>query len=171
MNHNKNKPDIKKLSFFAIVAVALVIIVFSIVSPGKDEASKKKATGNNPVAKDTDIIIQTKEITEEPSFYPAVINGVDLEVIAVKASDGTIRTAFNTCQVCYNSGRGYYEVEGDKLVCQNCGNRFGINDIEVTKGGCNPVPITSEYKTVSDETITITKDLLAQATEIFADWK
>ena len=45
-----------------------------------------------------------------------------MEIVAVKALDGSIRTAFNTCQVCYNSGRGYYQQEGNELVCQNCGN-------------------------------------------------
>ena len=39
-----------------------------------------------------------------------------------------------------------------------------MDDVEVTKGGCNPVPITSEYITESDDTITILKDFLTQAT-------
>ena len=39
-----------------------------------------------------------------------------IEVLAVKSSDGTIRTAFNTCQVCYASGRGYYIQQGDGLI-------------------------------------------------------
>ena len=96
---------------------------------------------------------------------------MDLEVLAVKASDGTIRTAFNTCQVCYNSGKGYYKVDGNELVCQNCGNRFGMDAVGVTKGGCNPVPITEEYKTVTNDTITVSKDVLSQATVIFSEWK
>jgi uncharacterized membrane protein len=46
-----------------------------------------------------------------------------------------------------------------------------MNQVEVVKGGCNPVPITKEYKTVSDDTITISKNFLTQATVIFANWK
>jgi len=171
MSKNTNKKlDMKKLGMIIVAAVALVAIAYSLKTPdssgsgGNDELRKK-------AVKDSDIVIQTKDITETPSYYPANIQGVDLEVLAVKASDGTIRTAFNTCQVCYNSGRGYYEAEGNELVCQNCGNRFKMEDVEVTRGGCNPVPITQEYKTVTDDTITISKDMLAQATTIFADWK
>ena len=62
--------------------------------------------------------------------------------------------AFNTCQVCYDSGRGYYVQEGDVLVCQNCGNRFSAEQVELIKGGCNPVPIDSENKTDDGTTIT-----------------
>ena len=164
-----NKLDIKKLAIIAVAAIAVIGIAYSIKLPGKDTAEGSA----NKVAevKDSDIVISVKDISETATFYPAEIDGTKLEVIAVKAPDGTVRTAFNTCQVCYSSGKGYYEQEGENLVCQNCGNRFGMGEVEVTKGGCNPVPITPEYKTVNDDTITISKDLLAQATEIFANWK
>lgn len=171
MSNNTNKKQTSKKSIIiAAVAVILVVVAIILNLPGKSSPEQGTST-EIPVTKDSDLVIQTKDVTDQPSFYPAEINGVKLEVIAVKASDGTIRTSFNTCQVCYNSGKGYYKVEGNELVCQNCGNRFGFDDVEVTKGGCNPVPITSDYKTVTDDTITVTKDLLAQATQIFADWK
>ncbi|HWT73529.1 MAG TPA: DUF2318 domain-containing protein [Mobilitalea sp.] len=168
-NLNKKK-DIRKLSIIIVVAVLFVTVAFSIKVPGKSDSSQG-GSGNLPVTKDADMVIQTKDITDQPSFYPTEVNGVKMEVIAVKASDGSIRTAFNTCQVCYNSGKGYYKVEGDELVCQNCGNRFKMDDVEVTKGGCNPIPITSEYKTVTNDTITISKDFLTQASQIFTNWK
>lgn len=170
MSNNANKKNnYKKISIIAVAAIALVAIAFNIKAPNK--LSSQETSNNISEVKDSDIVIDTKSVTEQPNYYPAVINGVNLEVIAVKASDGTIRTAFNTCQVCYSSGKGYYEVEGDELVCQNCGNRFGMDDVEVTKGGCNPVPITPEYKTETDETITISKDFLEQAIVIFDNWK
>ncbi|MDR3277470.1 MAG: DUF2318 domain-containing protein [Oscillospiraceae bacterium] len=120
---------------------------------------------------DGDIVIPIGEVTETASFYPAEIDGVKLEVIAVKAPDGTVRTAFNTCQVCYSSGRGYYKQEGKNLVCQNCGNRFGMGDVEVQSGGCNPWPIFDEMKTADDKNITVTYELLKEATVIFSNWK
>ena len=168
---NKNSSfNYKKIAFIAVVAIIAVLAAYGV---DKITGSKKEGAQSSneiAVAKDSDIVIPVASVTENPAFYPAVINGTDLEVIAVKASDGTIRTAFNTCQVCYSSGKGYYKQEGNQLVCQNCGNRFGMDDVEVTKGGCNPVPITSEYKTVDNETITISKDFLTQATVIFENW-
>ena len=94
-----------------------------------------------------------------------------MEIVAVKAPDGSIRKAFNTCQVCYNSGRGYYVQEGNQLVCQNCGNRFDISQIEVIKGGCNPVPILKTDKTENSKTITIPSSFLQKNTSLFGKWK
>jgi uncharacterized membrane protein len=56
-------------------------------------------------------------------------------------------------------------------VCQNCGNRFRLSQVEVRSGGCNPVPIFSKDKTVDSEKIVISKDYLKQAKGIFARWK
>ena len=122
-------------------------------------------------AADGDLFIPAKDITERAVFYPLNVDGVDMEVFAVKAPDGTIRTAFNTCQVCYGSGYGYYVQDGGAFVCQNCGNRFRTSDIEIVKGGCNPLPITKELKTADENGITISRELLVQAKPIFRNWK
>ncbi len=169
-NNKSNKTDLKKLAIIGVAALTLIIIALIVKLPGKTGSSGASDLEAAAVT-DSDIVIPVSEVTEKPSFYPAKINGTDMEVIAVKASDGTIRTVFNTCQVCYSSGKGYYEYENGKLVCQNCGNSFSMDDVEVTKGGCNPVPITDEYKTVTDDTITISKDVLVQAAQIFENWK
>jgi uncharacterized membrane protein len=124
-----------------------------------------------PAIKDKDLVIPIAEITENAVFYPVELGGTLIEVLAVKAPDGTIRTAFNTCQVCYGSGKGYYKQEGTVLVCQNCKNRFRMSQVEVRSGGCNPVPIFAANKTVTDTTITISKEYLTRAKDIFARWK
>jgi uncharacterized membrane protein len=124
-----------------------------------------------PAIADKDLVIPVADISENAVFYPVDIGGTRLEVLAVKAPDGTIRTAFNTCQVCYASGRGFYKQQGTVLVCQNCGNRFRMNQVGVRSGGCNPVPIFAADKAVTDSTITISKDYLAKTKNIFARWR
>jgi uncharacterized membrane protein len=124
-----------------------------------------------PAIADRDLVIRLEEVTENAVFYPVDIEGTRLEVLAVKAPDGSIRTAFNTCQVCYASGRGFYKQQGTVLVCQNCGNRFRMSQVEVRSGGCNPIPIFRDYKTVTDTTITISKEFLKEARAIFARWR
>ncbi|MDR1586298.1 MAG: DUF2318 domain-containing protein [Treponema sp.] len=124
-----------------------------------------------PAIADRDLVIPLAEVTENAVFYPVDIEGTRLEVIAVKAPDGTVRTAFNTCQVCYGSGRGFYKQQGTVLVCQNCGNRFRMSQVEVRSGGCNPVPIFKGNKTVDDENITISKEFLKEAKVIFSRWR
>jgi Predicted membrane protein len=159
--------------FFAVKAVLPPKQAESTPSAGQTASetvsqTASQATTTNQAA--SDLVIQKSSVTSTPSFYPYESNGTKMEVIAVKASDGTIRTAFNTCQVCYSSGRGYYKLEGNALVCQNCGNRFTADQVEQQKGGCNPVGITKEYKTETDGTITLKKSFFDQTRQIFANW-
>lgn len=118
-----------------------------------------------------DLKILKSEVTEKAKFYPYKADGVNMEVIAVKASDGSIRTAFNTCQVCFDSGRGFYTQQFDELVCNNCGNRFKIDKVEKIKNGCNPIPITKENKVDDGKYIVISKDFLVKYKMFFARWK
>ncbi len=120
---------------------------------------------------DWGIVIAKKDITSTAKFYPYTVNGKPMEVFAVKALDGTIRTALNTCQVCYSSGRGYYKQEGSVFVCQNCGNRFRLDQIEKIKGGCNPIPLLGADKTDLGDSIGISKVYLASVAPYFARWK
>lgn len=117
------------------------------------------------------IVIEKSEITKTAMFIPFESNGTYMELIAVRANDGTVRTALNTCQVCYNSGRGYYEQLGDVLICNNCGNQFTIDQIELIKGGCNPVPVLEAMKSEDEESITISIDALAEFEPLFKNWR
>lgn len=126
-----------------------------------------------PTAKPMDIAVKIPkaEVTSQAKFYPCKIDNITMEVIAVKAGDGSIRTALNTCQVCFDSGKGYYVQIGEYLVCQNCKNKFHIDQVEKVKGGCNPVPVLQEDKTDLGDSIAISKDFLASQKEYFKKWK
>jgi uncharacterized membrane protein len=145
-------------------------IALALAMGGAVWGADKAAPPRNPVV-DQDLVIPLSDLSTTAQFYPVVIEGVQMEVLAVQAPDGTYRTVFNTCQVCYGSGRGFYKQSGNVLVCQNCGNRFPMGRVEVSSGGCNPVPIFAQYKTQDDEKIVIPKDFLIKAKSIFARWK
>lgn len=141
-------------------------------SSGTATEPKEETSGViGAIPSDEDFKILKSEVSDKATFYPYKADGIYMEVLAIKASDGSIRTALNTCQVCYNSGQGYYKQEGNKLVCQNCGNRFGVDDVEIVRGGCNPVPVLHENKSDDGEYITVNKDFLAANKELFTDWK
>lgn len=164
----------KKTTIIILVIAVFAIAgaTFAMTQPKGGEQASAVGTAKEAVLNESgDMLISAADITETPTFY--VYNELDskMEIIAVKASDGTIRTAFNTCQVCYNSGKGYYKMEGELLTCQNCGNRFGRDQVEVTKGGCNPVPITDEYKKTDGDNIVVPKEFLKEAQVIFENWK
>ena len=117
------------------------------------------------------LVIPISEISGTAAFYPIIVDGTAMEVFAIQASDGTVRTAFNTCQMCYTSGRGYYVQEGKYLICQNCGSHFTADQVERLTGGCNPWPISADSKTQTEDSIQIAYDFLKEATAIFTNWK
>ena len=63
-----------------------------------------------------------------------------IEFFVLKSKDGVVRAAFNACDVCYQSKKGYTQ-DGDHMVCNNCGRRFPADQINVIHGGCNPSPL------------------------------
>ncbi len=61
-----------------------------------------------------------------------------IEYFIVKDASGTIKTAFNACDVCYGSHKGYKQVD-DKMQCNNCGNKYEISKLGTAgSGGCWP---------------------------------
>ena len=106
------------------------------------------------------LAIPIADLSQTASFYKADIDGTEIELVALKDSKGNLRTAFNACQVCYSSGKGYYVQDGNYLVCQNCGNSFTIDQVGIASGGCNPWPILDSDRTVTDDEIQISYDVL-----------
>lgn len=88
------------------------------------------------IKKDGYLAIPIADLSQTASFYKADLDGTEVELVALKDSKENLRTAFNACQVCYSSGRGYYRQEGEYLVCQNCGNSFTIDQVGIASGGC-----------------------------------
>ena len=106
------------------------------------------------------LAIPIADLSQTASFYKADLDGTEIELVALKDSKGNLRTAFNAYQVCYSSGKGYYVQDGNYLVCQNCGNSFTIDQVGIASGGCNPWPILDSDRTVTDDEIQISYDVL-----------
>lgn len=181
---NNNQQKKSNLALYLMTAVALCLVAAVIIVP-KLAKGNKGVTDGNVTASDANgggdevqvieagesLVIPISEVSSTAQFYPVEVDGTRMEVLAVEDSEGNIRTAFNTCQICYASGRGYYVQDGDVLVCQNCGNGFTVDQVEIQSGGCNPWPIFAENKTVTEDSIEISYDFLKKSKEIFANWK
>lgn len=157
-----------------IMTIMMIILSLTTLSGCGKEKASTSASGVNAAEKISSgesLKIPVKEISEKASFYSVEVDGTQMEVIAVKDSDGNIRTAFNTCQICYDSGNGYYKQEGNELVCQNCGNSFTMEQVGESAGGCNPWPILEEDKTETDSEVKISYDFLKESSDIFENWK
>lgn len=159
----------------AAVVIAIVAAIVLLSAPasdgtGQDAMDEVMRHETQVVAMGENMKIPTDEVKDGPHFYPVEVDGVEMEVIAVRDTYGHIRTAFNTCQSCYNSGLGYYLPKDGYLICQNCGYRYAPNDVEVAANGCNPYPIFEDEKVTTETEILISYEFLKEAEAIFANW-
>ena len=115
--------------------------------------------------------IPVSELSETIRIYPVAVDGLSMEILAAKDADGSLRTAFNTCQVCNGSRKAYFVAQGDHVVCQNCGNSFARTDVGVLSGGCNPYPIFADSRDDTADTVRLSYDFLSGSSSLFARWK
>lgn len=92
--------------------------------------------------KDGNVYIPIKEVNDGQAHYfkTTADDGTMVDYFLVQSSDGVIRAAIDSCDVCYRSGKGYVQ-DGGVMVCTNCGRRFATDRINEVKGGCNPAPL------------------------------
>ncbi len=152
------------IGLLAIVSLSIIVLLLVKNSAEATDAPLTLSEGAN-------VVIEKASIGTEAQFFPYKSGDIEMELLAFKASDGSIRTAFNTCQVCYDSGYGYYVQDGDVLVCQNCGNRFPADRVGIEVGGCNPIPIMADNKIEDDTTITISSTTIDAYSVYFERWK
>ncbi|WFS62745.1 DUF2318 domain-containing protein [Pseudodesulfovibrio thermohalotolerans] len=126
-------------------------LAFSLFSDGYESVTPKDGAVIIPVDKVDDGDIH---------FYKLADNGKDIRFFLLQSNDGVVRAAFDACDVCYESRKGY-SLEGDFVRCNNCGMRFHSSRINVAEGGCNPAPLK---RTRDDGSVRIqTADILSGA--------
>jgi uncharacterized membrane protein len=139
---NRTKQVVAAAVFLAsIVFGTLSVYAFSLGKYEKVKASNGTVT--LPVAKLAD---------GKAHFYKFEDSGKEVAFFAAKAADGSIKTAFDACDSCYKSKKGY-EQQGDKMNCKNCNQKFAIDRLGPNAtGGCNPGYLPHQ---VSGNSITI----------------
>ena len=134
----------------------------------KSDAEKEEtAVYETPAVENGEISINADTLTSNPMYINYDFNGTNIQLIAVKGSDGTPRLSLNTCQVCNPSPRAYFKEQNGRLVCQNCGNVFTVDSVGETTGGCNPMYI--DYKNTDGKLTVSVADLDTYADQ-FASW-
>ena len=89
-------------------------------------------------------------------FYRFQGQSGPVDFFVVRSTDGVLRAAFDTCDVCYRERKGYRQ-EGNDMVCNNCGQHFRTDLVNVVKGGCNPAPLHRQL--VSDKLLIAVNDI------------
>ena len=122
----------KQVLWAAIFVVALLVGAVSVFAFSLGRYEKVKANGGV-------VTIAASRLSDgKARFYKFEDGGKEIAFFAVKASDGSLRTAFDACDACYKSKKGY-EQQGDKLNCNNCNQKFAVNRLGPNAtGGCNP---------------------------------
>lgn len=107
------------------------------------------------------ISIPIDSLSSQAKWFEYDASGTTVRFFAVKTDDGVVKTAFDACDVCGSSKKGYRQ-EGNVMVCNNCGNRYPISGIGTqnkTPGGCWPGYLSS--KIVGDQLVVEKSDLEA----------
>ena len=122
----------KQVVWAGVVTVALLVAAVSVFAFSLGKYEKVKANNG------TISVAVAKLADGKARFYKIEDGGKEITFLAVKASDGSYKTAFDACDACYKSKKGY-EQQGDKLNCKNCNQKFAINRLGPNAtGGCNP---------------------------------
>ena len=161
---NTQKAKDKKKLVLPMIAVLVLIAALAVLLIPQGKKTGSLSAGDF-------LTIPLSSVTRTASFYPVNVDGTEMELLAIRTEGGEIRTAFNTCQSCYASGRGYYVADGTEIVCQNCGFRFTADRVGLEgHGGCNPWPIPASGRTETGDSILIPYAVLADAREVFSNW-
>lgn len=118
------------------------LLIFGCAGQAAQE-SKAQADNDFP-----DMVwIPLSEVTETVKHFEHDTGGVTVRYFAVRGSDGAVRTAFDACEVCYRSRKGYTQV-GNDVRCNNCGLSFNIDDLgtENQGKGCWPAYLSNEVR-------------------------
>jgi uncharacterized membrane protein len=122
-------------------------------------ATEGDAGGSNLIKPvDGQLRIPVSEVNDGKAHHYRVKadDGTMVTFFVLKSRDGVIRAAMDACDVCYKAGKGYYQ-DGDFMVCENCGQRFASNRINIVKGGCNPAPLNRAVQ--GDNLVIAVKDI------------
>jgi uncharacterized membrane protein len=142
-----------------LLAIILIItLCLGIIASSADAAV-------TPVITDKDVIFPESAFADGKAqfFEYKTHDGKKVKYFIIKSSDGVIRAAFDACDVCWESGKGYKQ-QGDYMVCQNCGRRFQSTKVNVVTGGCNPSALT---RTIKDGKVFIPLQALNEGTRYF----
>ncbi|MBR9705701.1 DUF2318 domain-containing protein [Candidatus Pacearchaeota archaeon] len=129
-----------KKVIFGIGVFALAALIYFMFGKGSSVNGNAVAISTEIIDEGDMIKIPLSAISTKAQFQEYNSNGVDIEYFIVKAKDGSIKAAFNACDVCYRSKKGYRQ-QGSDMICNNCGNHYAISGLgtkNLNGGGCWP---------------------------------
>ncbi len=159
---------------FALAIITVCVLLSACSSSDQPTGEKPRSTINyekytelQPNDNRT-VTIPTEGIPETATFFNYDVDGVTVQLVALRDQNNGVHIAFNTCQSCSPSPKAYYQQSGDVLQCTNCGFTFTPEEVGIKAGGCNPWPI--DGVSTDDDEITIPVSSLEAMKSTFANW-
>ena len=152
----------KMIGAVLVVAVLVVAsIAMALNIPGMGKFTEIKA--NNGV-----VTIPVARVNDgKAHFFSIKVGAEDIKFFVVKAKDGSLKTAFDACEVCFEAKKGY-EQEADVMVCKKCNKKFATDKIGPANiGGCNPAPVASQ---IVNGNVVIKVEELAKGKKFFEEF-
>jgi uncharacterized membrane protein len=137
-----------RLPLFATAGIALLLIggaSWFLGTKGGDAQAVAALAPADASAVDVSFAVTDFDDGQARFFQLDGGSGVTIRYYAVKAPDGSLKTAFDACDACWAEGKGYKQA-GAVMICQNCRRKFEIARIGEIHGGCNPAALKSELK-------------------------
>ena len=140
--------------------IPIVIAIFAVIAVGGWFLFGARSVGGPEVVtagQDGRVYFTTADYADGTArYYRYKGSAGPINFFLVKSNDGVVRSAFDTCDVCYKALKGYRQ-EGNEMVCNNCDMRFRTDKINVVKGGCNPAPLKRQL--VGDKIVIAAADI------------
>jgi high-affinity iron transporter len=132
----------KRWSFAAAILCIAIVLSFT-ADFVYAHAINIPAQATRLVARDNQVRIPLSELTDSSlHFYSADVNNTVMRFLVIHKSNGDYATALDACQICGPAG---YRVEGQNIICRNCGAAIYIPSIG-QRGGCNPIGVKSRVE-------------------------
>ena len=152
-SEQQNQSTEKKTRSTLLLIIAILVIASALVGwlgiPGTGGGSMPAKV----VASAGKVTIPLAGLNDgQAHFYSYDAQGGTISFFVIKGKDGTIRAAFDACDVCYQEKKGYKQ-QGEEMICKNCNQAFSVAKIGTVSGGCNPSPLNA---TLTGATLEIT---------------
>lgn len=166
--------NVRTKSVFRITVAVAIILTAGIIAAGIGTAVKKELDSRPKfitVKKGDNLLIPYADVKYGPNFIPVKYDGHKIGLIAYRDRDGIIRTSFDASAKCYDSGKGYYEYDGEDFVCQNCGEHCSGDYIGYNlDDACVPYPIIERVRFDTPDTVVISDETVEKFLYLFDDW-
>lgn len=170
----KNRTEQPKPAY-KVIAITAVILTAAVIAAGIGVAVKRDLDSPPKfikVDKGDNLLIPYADVKYGASFIPVMYDGKKIGLIAFRDRDGVIRTAFDATKKCSDSGKGYFEYDGEDFVCQNCGEHSSSDCIgyNMDDNTCFPYPIVERVRFDTPDTVVISDEIIENFIYLFDNW-